>query len=177
MSRLATKPVVFDKAVTVEVKADSVFLKSSKGELTIPLQKGITVEVEGNNINVNKENDTYGANQGLVWALIRNAVEGLTKGYSKKLTIVGKGWRSAVKGDVIDLQVGYSHPVNFKLPKGVTAKQENPGSFELFSHDKHLLGQVCANIQRIRPVEPYKLKGIRIEGQYLRQKVRKASGV
>jgi len=93
------------------------------------------------------------------------------------LKIVGKGWRSAVKGDTINLQVGYSHPVNYKLPKGVNATQENPGSFTLHSHDKQLLGQVCANIQKIRPVEPYKLKGIRLEGQYLRKKVRKTAGV
>ena len=92
------------------------------------------------------------------------------------MSIVGKGWRSTVKGDTINLQVGYSHPTNFKLPAGVTATQENPGSFTLFSHDKHLLGQVCANIQKFRPVEPYKLKGIRMEGQYLRQKVRKMVG-
>ena len=95
----------------------------------------------------------------------------------KGTEIVGKGWRSTVKGNVINLQVGYSHPVDFKLPAGVSATQENPGSFTLFSHDKQLLGQICANIQSIRPVEPYKLKGIRLEGQVLRQKVRKAAGV
>lgn len=177
MSRLASKPIKFESSVNVELKDNFVFLKSSKGELKVKIEDGIKVKVENNNIHVDRENDMLKARQGLVWSLINNAVIGLISGYSKKLEIVGKGWRSQVKGDVINLQVGYSHPVNFKLPKGVTASQENPGSFTLASFDKQLLGQVCADIQKIRPVEPYKLKGIRMEGQYLRHKVRKTTGV
>lgn len=177
MSRLAKKPIEFESSVTIEKNGNKLKIKGPKGELFVDMQDGVDVVVEGNQVMVNKKDDTKKALQGLVWSLIRNAIVGVTKGYSKKLSIVGKGWRSQVKGDVINLQVGYSHPVNFKLPKGVTATQENPGGFELHSHDKQLLGQVCANIQRIRPVEPYKLKGIRIEGQYLRQKVRKQAGV
>ncbi len=177
MLRLAKKPIEFESSVTIEKLDDKLKIKGPKGELFVDMQEGIDVVVEGNKVMVNKKDSIKKAFQGLVWSLIRNAIIGVTKGYSKKLTIVGKGWRSQVKGDVINLQVGYSHPVEFKLPKGVTATQENPGGFELHSYDKQLLGQVCANIQRIRPVEPYKLKGIRIEGQYLRQKVRKQAGV
>ncbi len=177
MSRLASKPIVIDSAVTVEIKDNKIMFKSSKGELSVNLLKGVKVTIDDGKISVDRENDFFKAKQGLIWSLIKNAIIGLTKGYSKKLEIVGKGWRSQVKGDTINLQVGYSHPVNFKLPKGITASQENPGSFTLSSHDKHLLGQVCANIQKIRPVEPYKLKGIRIEGQLLRTKVRKTAGV
>jgi len=177
MSRLAKKPIEFESSVTIEKNGNKLKIKGPKGELFVDMQDGVDVVVEGNQVMVNRKDDTKKALQGLVWSLVRNAIVGVTKGYSKKLSIVGKGWRSQVKGDVINLQVGYSHPVNFKLPKGVTATQENPGGFELHSHDKQLLGQVCANIQRIRPVEPYKLKGIRIEGQYLRQKVRKQAGV
>ncbi|MEN8154217.1 MAG: 50S ribosomal protein L6 [Acidobacteriota bacterium] len=177
MSRLASKPVKFDSSVNVELKDGFIFLKSSKGELKVKIENGIKIKIEDNGIHVDRDNDMLKPKQGLVWSLINNAVIGLTKGYSKKLEIVGKGWRSQVKGDVVNLQVGYSHPVNFKLPKGVTAAQENPGSFTLSSFDKQLLGQVCANIQKIRPVEPYKLKGIRMEGQHLRQKVRKTAGV
>jgi large subunit ribosomal protein L6 len=177
MSRLASKPVVFEAGVTIAVEGAQVKVKGPKGELAVPVPAGIEVKVEGGNINVTRRDDSCKALQGLTWSLVRNAVIGVTKQFSRKVEIVGKGWRSTVKGKVINLQVGHSHPVDFELPDGVSATQENPGSFVLFSHDKQLLGQVCANIQSIRPVEPYKLKGIRLEGQVLRQKVRKAAGV
>ncbi len=177
MSRIASKPIKVDSSISTEIKGDTIYLKNSKGELSVVIAKGIKLKIESNEIMVNRDDDIYRANQGLVWSLIKNAVIGLTEGYSKKIEIVGKGWRSEVKGDSVNLQVGYSHPVVFKFPKGITAKQENPGSFTLSSIDKQLLGQVCADIQKIRPVEPYKLKGIRLEGQYLRKKVRKTAGV
>ncbi len=177
MSRKASKPIEFDKSVTIEKKGSLLTIKGPKGQLNVEIKEGIEVKIEDNIIAVNRKDDRFKPFQGLVWSLINNAVTGVTSGFSQTLKIVGKGWRSAVKGDVINLQVGYSHPVDFKLPKNVTATQKNPGEFTLHSHDKQLLGQVCANIQAIRPVEPYKLKGIRMEGQYLRQKVRKTAGV
>ncbi|MCX6553889.1 MAG: 50S ribosomal protein L6 [Candidatus Aminicenantes bacterium] len=177
MSRLASKPVVFEAEVTVKVEGAWVKVKGPKGELSVPVPEGIEVKVEGGNVHVTRRDDSFKPLQGLTWSLVRNAVVGVTKQFSRRIEIVGKGWRSTVKGKVINLQVGHSHPVDFELPAGVSATQENPGSFTLFSHDKQLLGQVCANIQSIRPVEPYKLKGIRLEGQVLRQKVRKAAGV
>jgi len=177
MSRLAAKPIKFDNSVKIEFIDGNLKIKGPKGELLVKLNKYIDVKIKDNDIIVNLKDDSKKSFQGLTWSLINNAIIGVTESFSKKLEIHGKGWRSAVKGDTINLQVGYSHPVNYKLPKGVTATQENPGSFTLHSHDKQLLGQVCANIQKIRPVEPYKLKGIRIEGQYLRKKVRKTAGV
>jgi large subunit ribosomal protein L6 len=177
MSRLASKPVIFEAGVTVKVEGAWVKVKGPKGELSVPVPDGIEVKIEGSNVHVARRDDSFKALQGLTWSLVRNAVVGVTKQFSRKVEIVGKGWRSTVKGRVINLQVGHSHPVDFELPTGVSAAQENPGSFTLTSHDKQLLGQVCANIQKIRPVEPYKLKGIRLEGQVLRQKVRKAAGV
>ena len=177
MSRLATKSIKFESSINTEIKGDEIILKNSKGELKVKIIAGIKLKVESGEIFVERESDLYKANQGLVWSLVNNAVIGLSEGYTKKLEIVGKGWRSEVKGDSINLQVGYSHPVVFKLPKGVTATQKNPGQFVLSSVDKQQLGQVCANIQKIRPVEPYKLKGIRLEGQHLRKKVRKTAGV
>ena len=177
MSRLASKPIEFDTKVAVTLEESNVRVKGPRGELVVPVAAGIEVLVEGNKISVNCKNDELSAFQGLAWSLLRNAVVGVTTGYSRKIEVVGKGWRSTVKGDMINLQVGHSHTDDFKLPKGVTATQENPGSFTLYSHDKQLLGQVCVNIQKIRPVEPYKLKGIRLEGQRLRQKVRKVAGV
>jgi len=177
MSRLASKPVIFETGVTVTVQGTQVKVKGPKGEMTVPVPAGIEVKVDGANVHVSRRDDSCKPLQGLTWSLVRNAVVGVSQGFSRKVEIVGKGWRSTVKGNVINLQVGHSHPVDFKLPVGVSATQENPGSFILFSHDKQLLGQTCADIQGIRPVEPYKLKGIRLQGQVLRQKVRKAAGV
>ncbi|MEI6614848.1 MAG: 50S ribosomal protein L6, partial [Chrysiogenales bacterium] len=150
MSRLASKPVIFEAGVTVTVGSGKVQVKGPKGELTVPVAAGIEVKVEGNNIHVNRRDDSCKPLQGLTWSLVNNAVIGVSKGFTRKIEIVGKGWRSTVKGKVINLQVGHSHPVDFELPAGVSASQENPGSFTLFSHDKQLLGQTCANIQSIR---------------------------
>ena len=177
MSRLASKPIVLSGSTKANVKDNVVLVKGTKGELSIKILEGVEVKVEETNLWVNRKTDSDKPFQGLVWSLINNAVLGVEKGFSKKLEVHGKGWRSTVKGDSINLQVGFSHPVDYKLPKGVTATQENPGSFVLHSFDKALLGQTVANIKRIRPVEPYKLKGIRVEGQHLRQKVRKTAGV
>jgi len=177
MSRKASKPIELDKAVKIEVKDNAVHISGPKGQLSVEKKEGVEIKIEDLRLSVTRTDDQFKPYQGLVWSLINNAVIGVTKGYSRTLQVVGKGWRSGIKEDVINLQVGYSHPVDFKLPKGVTVTQKNPGEFTLHSHDKQLLGQVCANIKAIRPVEPYKLKGIRIEGQYLRQKVRKTAGV
>jgi large subunit ribosomal protein L6 len=177
MSRLASKPVICETGVTVTVQGTLVKVKGPKGEMAVPVPTGIEVKVDGANVHVSRRDDSCKPLQGLTWSLVRNAVVGVSQGFSRKVEIVGKGWRSTVKGNIINLQVGHSHPVDFKLPVGVSATQENPGSFTLFSHDKQLLGQTCADIQGIRPVEPYKLKGIRLQGQVLRQKVRKAAGV
>jgi len=177
MSRKASKPIEFESSVTINKKENLLTFKGPKGELTVEIKDGVDVKIEGNKVYVDRNDDSRKPFQGLVWSLINNAVTGVTTGYSKTLQIVGKGWRSTVQGDVVNLQVGHSHPVDFKLPEGVTATQKNPGEFTLHCHDKQLLGQVCANIKALRPVEPYKLKGIRIEGQYLRQKVRKTAGV
>ncbi len=177
MSRKAAKPIELESSVKVEVKDNLVNVKGPKGELNVHVLDGVELKVEENKIIVDRKDDSFKPVQGLTWSLLNNAVTGVSKGFEKTLMIVGKGWRSTVQGDSINLQVGKSHPVDFKLPEGVTASQKNPGQFTLFSHDKQLLGQVAANIQAIRPVEPYKQKGIRIEGQYIRQKVRKAAGV
>ena len=177
MSRKAAKPIEFESSVNIDRKQNIINIKGPKGELSVKIEEGVEVKIEDNKIYVNRKDESKKPLQGLVWSLINNAIIGVSKGYSKKMEIIGKGWRSNVKGNMINLQVGYSHPTQFKLPAGVTATQENPGSFTLFSHDKQLLGQVCADIQSIRPVEPYKAKGIRIEGQYIRHKVRKTAGV
>lgn len=177
MSRKASKPIQLDKAIKLEIKDDTIHISGPKGQLTVAMIEGVELKIEEGQVSVNRTDDRFKPFQGLVFSLLNNAIIGVTEGFSQTLKIVGKGWRSTVKGDVVNLQVGHSHPVDFKLPEGITATQKNPGEFTLHSHDKQLLGQTCANIQKLRPVEPYKLKGIRLEGQYLRQKVRKTAGV
>lgn len=177
MSRKASKPIFIEDKVEIQLQQDQVLVKGPKGQLSVPMKEGVEVKVEDGKIFVNLKDETQKPMLGLLWSLVNNAVIGVTTGFSKQLEVVGKGWRSQVKGNVVTLQVGFSHPTEYTLPDGVTAAQDNPGSFTLSSHDKQLLGQVCANIKKIRPVEPYKLKGIRIVGQYLRQKVRKTAGV
>jgi large subunit ribosomal protein L6 len=177
MSRKAKKPIKLDGTVKAEIKVNHIHINGPKGQLSVELIDDVDVKIEDQTIVVQRKDEKGTAFQGLIWSLINNAVIGVTQGFSKTLYVVGKGWRSTVKDDTVNLQVGFSHPVDFRLPKGVTATQKNPGEFTLHSHDKQLLGQVCANIQSIRPVEPYKLKGIRLEGQYLKQKVRKTAGV
>jgi len=176
MSKLARKPIILEKGVTAEIAADTFSVRGPKGNMKVKIPEGIEVKLEENRIFVRGDLETKKPLIGLCWSLINNAVKGVTTGFTKRLEIVGKGWRCTVKGDTIDFQLGYSHPVLFKLPKEITATQDNPGNLVLTSCDKQLLGQICANIQKLRPVDPYKLKGIRIEGQYLRQKVRKAAG-
>jgi large subunit ribosomal protein L6 len=176
MSRKAAKPISIEKTVKIDQTDNIITVKGPKGQLSINTYQGVSVKIEENRVSVERTEEVMKPYQGLVWSLLNNAVMGVTKGFSTKLEVTGKGWRTTVKGDVINFQVGYSHPTDFKLPFGVTAVQENPGAVVLHSHDKQLLGQVCANIKRIRPVEPYKQKGIRIAGKPFRTKVRKAAG-
>jgi large subunit ribosomal protein L6 len=176
MSKLARKPIILEKGVAATLKDGVIGVKGPKGELKVAIPQDVEVKLEEGKIFVSGDLEQKKAMIGLGWSLINNAVKGVTSGFSKKLEIVGKGWRATVKGNTIDFQLGYSHPVIVELPKEISASQENPGDITLSSCDKQLLGQICANIQKLRPVDPYKLKGIRIEGQYLRQKVRKAAG-
>jgi large subunit ribosomal protein L6 len=177
MSRLAKNPIKFDAKVEVQKKDDRIHVKGPLGELDVKIIEGIEVEIKDQEIMVKRKDDTLKNFQGLVWSLIRNAVEGVTQGFSKTLVVQGKGWKSKVSGSTIDLQIGYSHPVKFEVPKAIKATQENPGEFTLTSFDKQLLGATVAKIIQYRPVEPYKHKGIFIKGSYLRKKERKQVGV
>ena len=170
MSLLAKKPLPFDSSVKVELKENNIIVKGPKGETIIKLIDGITLDMQENQVFVNRKDDSIKNFQGLIWSLLKNAIYGVSTGFSKTLLVQGKGWRSKVEGSIIDLQVGYSHPVKYKLPAGVTATQANPGEFTLFCHDKQLLGATVAEIVKYRPVEPYKQKGIIVQGQYIRKK-------
>lgn len=177
MSRLAKNPIKFDHKVTVQIKENMINIKGPKGELDVKLLDGISVEIKDNSVRVNRKDDSFKNFQGLIWSLIRNAVHGVTEGYSKTLIIQGKGWKSNVSGNTIDLRIGYSHPIQYQVPKNVQVTQNSPVEFTLTSFDKQLLGATVAKIVKYRPVEPYKHKGIIVKGQYLRKKERKQVGV
>ena len=183
MSRIGKKPVEVPAGVTVTVNAEGVVtVKGPKGELKQNVDRDIKIEVKDGNIDVLRPTDQirHRAMHGLYRSLISNMVKGVTEGYTKKLELVGVGYKAANQGNLLDLALGYSHNIIFEIPKElkVTTSQEkgqNPMiSFE--SIDKQLIGQVCAKIRSLRKPEPYKGKGVKFAGEVLRRKAGKAAG-
>ena len=176
MSRMGKRPVVLPSGVTVAIADQTVRVKGPKGELSVPVLTGTTVTVEGNEVRVDAERKTRNPMFGTMRALVANMVTGVTGGFSKTLEIVGTGYRAALEGKVLVLQLGYSHPIRFDPPKGITIKVENPTRLVVSGADKWQVGQSAAEIRGFRPPEPYKGKGIKYEGEYIRRKAGKAAG-
>jgi large subunit ribosomal protein L6 len=183
MSRIGKQPVVIPSGVTVSVTAEGIVtVKGPKGELKQTIDRDIKVEVKDGVVNIARPTDQirHRAMHGLYRSLISNMVKGVTEGYTKKLELVGVGYKAANQGNLLDLALGYSHNIIFEIPKElkVTTSQEkgqNPMiSFE--SIDKQLIGQVCAKIRSLRKPEPYKGKGVKFAGEVLRRKAGKAAG-
>ncbi len=173
MSRIGKKPVSAPSGVTVNVTDTNVSVKGPKGELALPLTEEVSVKVEGTDIIVSPtdENDKRSrAMWGTVRARLFNMVEGVTKGYEKNLELVGVGYRAAVKGKDLELNLGFSHPVVHKAPEGITFKCAKPTEVKIEGVDKQVVGQIASEIRSYRPPEPYKGKGIRYEGEYIRRK-------
>lgn len=173
MSRIGKKPVSAPSGVTVNVTDTNVSVKGPKGELALPLTEEVSVKVEGTDIIVlpTDENDKRSrAMWGTIRARLFNMVEGVTKGYEKNLELVGVGYRAAVKGKDLELNLGFSHPVVHKAPEGITFKCAKPTEVKIEGVDKQVVGQIAAEIRSYRPPEPYKGKGIRYEGEYIRRK-------
>lgn len=165
--------------VTVEVRGDKVVVKGSKGELSYVFLPEVSVKVEGSEVIVERKNDTNAsrARHGLTRALVANMVQGVSQGYEKQMEIIGVGYKAAVKGRTLELQLGFSHPVNFAIPAGIEISQDekNKNIIKVAGVDKQLVGQVCSEIRGYRPPEPYKGKGIRYVGENVRRKVGKAA--
>jgi large subunit ribosomal protein L6 len=176
MSRIGKLPVTIPSGVTVEVRKREVFVKGPKGEMTHPVLAGTDVEVEGNTVRVRTAQVTRNPAFGTMRAKINNMVLGVTKGFSKTLEINGTGYRAQMDGRKLVLQLGFSHPVVFESPEGIQIKCENPTRILISGHDKAQVGQVAADIRGYRPPEPYKGKGIKYEGEYIRRKAGKAAG-
>lgn len=179
MSRIGRKPVAIPSGVTVEVRGDKVSVKGPKGELSYVFLPEVTVKVEGSDVIVERKDESNAARarHGLTRALIGNMVEGVSKGYEKQMEIIGVGYKAAIKGKTLELQLGFSHPVNFAIPAGIeiTQDEKNKNIIKIAGIDKQLVGQVCSDIRSHRPPEPYKGKGIRYLGENVRRKVGKAA--
>jgi large subunit ribosomal protein L6 len=176
MSRVGKKPVVIPGGVTVAVADDVVRVKGPKGELSHFVLEGTTVAVTSGEVRVSAEKLVRNPAFGTMRAQIQNMVTGVTTGFSKTLEIVGTGYRAAMDGKKLVLQLGFSHPIEFMPPEGIAIKVENPTRLVVSGAHKGQVGQVSADIRAYRPPEPYKGKGVRYEGEYVRRKAGKAAG-
>ncbi len=176
MSRVGKKPVPIPSGVTVAVNDGRVMVKGPKAELSHVVLTGTTVTIEGTEVKVSAEKITRNPAFGTMRAQIANMVMGVTAGFSKTLEIVGTGYRAQMDGKKLVLQLGFSHPVEFHPPTGISIKVETPTRLTVSGADKALVGQVAADIRGFRPPEPYKGKGVKYEGEYIRRKAGKAAG-
>jgi len=183
MSRIGKAPIAVPSGVTVTVGNDNVVtVKGPKGELKQPIDRDIKVEVKDGTINVTRPTDQirHRALHGLSRALVANLVKGVTEGYTKKLELIGVGFKAANTGNVLDLALGYSHNIIFEVPNEIKVateqlKGQNP-TITLEGNDRQLLGAVAAKIRSLRKPEPYKGKGVRYQGEVVRKKAGKAAG-
>ncbi|MGN6292094.1 MAG: 50S ribosomal protein L6 [Chitinophagaceae bacterium] len=183
MSRIGKQPVVIPSGVTITVNKDnSITVKGPKGELKEAIDRDITVEVKDNQVNFTRPTDQirHRALHGLYRALVANLVKGVTEGYTRKLELIGVGFKAANQGNVLDLALGYSHNIIFEVPKELKVataqeKGQNP-IITLEGIDKQLIGQVAAKLRSLRKPEPYKGKGVRYVGEVVRKKAGKAAG-
>lgn len=175
MSRKARLPIILPKGVEAHVAGKSLTVKGPKGTLTQELRKEVLVKMNEGSLTIMLHDEYNDAKNflGLFWALISNMVKGVSEGFTKELEMVGVGYRAALQGDLLDLSLGYSHPVKLKVPKGLTIKIDKSTSISVIGMDKREVGQFSADIRAKRPPEPYKGKGIRYKDEYVRKKAGK----
>jgi large subunit ribosomal protein L6 len=176
MSRIGNAPISLPKGVEVSVSNGEVEVKGPKGSLTQQIDPAIVATVDDGTVSFARQNEerTSRALHGLYRALVNNMVIGVSEGYTKELTAVGVGYRAALKGSNLELQVGFSHPVNITAPDGISFEVPEPTKIIVTGIDKQKVGQVAADIRSVRPPEPYKGKGIRYTDEYVRRKAGKA---
>jgi large subunit ribosomal protein L6 len=172
MSRIGKKPIPLPSGVKLQI-GEQLQVTGPKGTLTVPIPEGITLEQNGNILNVKRASDSHAAVHGLTRALAANAVQGVSGGFTRELDIVGIGYRADVKGKIATFTLGYSHPIEVLLPEGVDLRIDKQTHLVLSGHDRQLLGQIAANIRALRKPDPYKNKGVRYTGEALRKKVGK----
>jgi large subunit ribosomal protein L6 len=175
MSRIGKKPIEIPDGVTIEIAPGQVAVKGPKGELTQKVSDDMKVEQENATLTVARPTDRgeHRALHGLTRSLIANMVEGVTKGFERRLEIQGVGYRVRLQGKALELSVGFSHTVSITAPDGIEFEVPQPTEVIVRGIDKQLVGEFAARIRRVRPPEPYKGKGIRYAGEYVRRKVGK----
>jgi large subunit ribosomal protein L6 len=172
MSRIGKKPVALPKGVTASVDGKTVKVKGPKGELSVKLVAEVDAKVDEHGITVSPREDMERARQmwGLSRTLVNNLVVGVTQGFQQKLEINGVGYRAAVQGKNLNLQLGFSHDVAYPIPAGITITAEKPTQLTVAGIDKQLVGQVAAEIRNYRRPEPYKGKGVKYAEEHIRRK-------
>lgn len=176
MSRIGQKLIELPSGVTVTAEGSNLTVKGPKGTLRVAVPSGIHLDKRDSQLQFRRDDDEHAALHGLVRALLANAVQGVTKGFERHLDIVGIGYRAESKGRSIQFALGYSHPIDFALPEGITVTVEKQTHLVVSGVDKQQVGQVAAKIRGLRPPDPYKNKGIRYAGERLRKKAGKAIG-
>ena len=176
MSRIGKMPIAIPSGVEVKIEGQLVSVKGPKGSLTHNVPAPITVVVEDNSILVTRPDDERNSRSlhGLTRTLIANTIEGVTKGFSKALEIVGTGYRVTAKGSSIEFALGYSHPILVEPPSGISFQVEGNNKVTVVGIDKQAVGEVAANLRKLRKPEPYKGKGVRYAGEVVRRKAGKA---
>jgi large subunit ribosomal protein L6 len=178
MSRIGKRPIAIPAGVEVTLDGNDVRVKGPKGELSRRLHRDVIVRREDGEIVVERPSDQpeHRSLHGLSRTLVANMVEGVTTGFTKILEIVGVGYRAETKPFGLTLALGYSHPIDYKAPEGITLRAVNPTTVEVSGTDKEVVGQVAAEIRSLRPPEPYKGKGVKYQGEVIRRKAGKAGG-
>ena len=167
MSRVAKRPVELPQGVTASVAANTVKVKGAKGELSLTVADGVSVEQQDKKLQVKFASAGSRMSAGAARAHLANMVTGVSKGYERKLELVGVGYRAAVQGKVLNLTLGFSHAVNFPIPDGLSMECPSQTEIIIKGIDRQKIGQVCAKIRAIRPPEPYKGKGVRYAGEQI----------
>ena len=167
MSRVAKKPVPLPQGVTATVTPELVTIKGAKGTLSVPVKSGVSVKEEDKALSVSYASAGQSAQAGATRAHLANIVTGVTKGYEKKLELVGVGFRAAVQGKSLNLTLGFSHIVNFPIPDGISIEAPSQTEVVIKGIDRQRVGQVAAEIRGIRPPEPYKGKGVKYAGEQI----------
>ena len=172
MSRVGKKPIPLPKGVKVQI-GNELAVEGPKGKLTVPIPNGVKIEQRDGHLELVRESDRFAALHGLTRALAANAVQGVSTGFVRELDIVGTGYRADVKGSVATFTLGYSHPIEFLLPKGVDMKVDKQTHLIVSGYDRQVVGEVASQIRSLRPPDPYKNKGVRYTGEVLRKKAGK----
>jgi large subunit ribosomal protein L6 len=167
MSRVAKRPIELPQGVTASIAQNTIKVKGAKGELSLTVADGVSVEQQEKKLQVKFDGESSRVSAGATRAHLANMVEGVSKGYEKKLELVGVGYRAAVQGKTLNLTLGFSHAVNFPIPDGISMETPSQTEIVIKGIDVQKLGQVCAKIRAIRPPEPYKGKGVRFAGEQI----------